>query len=87
LTGAPLFIPALRNLLTPWLLPDIPEGAVVAFVTSEGNAGDVSYVGVGRIAASGGLRGAVERRKRHLQTGVDADEGKLAEILCIVGDQ
>lgn len=87
LTGASLFIPAVRNISTPWKLPDVHESAIVAFVTGEGNGTQVSCVGVGRVAATGGMRGAVERRMKHLHQGVDADEGKLCDVLCIIGDQ
>lgn len=86
-TGAPLFIPAVKNLSNPWLLPDVPEGSLVAFVTSESHGTEVSYVGIGRMMAPGGLRGAVERRMKHLHQGSDADEGKLCDVLCILGDQ
>jgi len=68
-------------------LPDVPTNGIVAFVTSEGNKDEVSYVGVGRVAATGGTKGAAERRKHHLETGKDVDEGKLCDVLCIVGDQ
>jgi translation initiation factor 2D len=47
----------------------------------------VRYVGVGRIMAEGGMRGAVERREQVLREGVDRDEGKFCDILCIIGDQ
>ncbi|ORY26308.1 hypothetical protein BCR39DRAFT_541242 [Naematelia encephala] len=86
LAGAPLFIPAVKNLSDPTLLPDVPEGAVVAFVTSERNDQNVRYVGVGRLVAPGGLRGAVDRHVRNLQEGKDVDEGRFCEVLCIEGD-
>ena len=86
LTGAPLFIPALRNLRTPHLLPDVPEGGLVAFVTSESGE-EVRYVGVGRVVAKGGMRGARERRVSKLGKGAEEDEGRFCEVLCIIGDQ
>ena len=87
LTGAPLFVPALRNLSRPHLLPDVPENGLVAFVVSKDNGLEVSYVGVGRVAAKGGVRGAVERRTRKLKANTDDDEGKFCDILCIIDDQ
>lgn len=88
-TGAPLFIPAVRNLRRPWLLPDVDEGAIVAFTTAAAgrDSEDVQYVGIGRVAAKGGMRAAVDAREKHLAEGVDRDEGKFCDILCIVGDQ
>lgn len=89
LTGAPLFIPALRNMDRPWLLPDVAEGALVAFVTADDSSSKdmVQYVGVGRMAARGGVRGAWERRMKHLKEGADVDEGKFCDVVCIKGDQ
>jgi translation initiation factor 2D len=88
LTGAPLFIAAVKNLRKPWLLPDIPKDSIVAFTSAvTGNSGEVIYVGVGKVASEGGVRGAVERRAKVLDEGVDKDEGKFCDILCIVGDQ
>lgn len=86
-TGAPLFLPAVKHITRPWLLPDLPESSIVAFVISpEGNE-TVEYLGVGRIAAKNGTKEAVERFMRHRQEGADVDEGKFADILCIKGDQ
>lgn len=87
-TGAPLFIGAVRNLARPWLLPDIAEGQVVAFVSAPaGDASDeVQYVGVGRMVAKGGMRGAWERRVEAMKSDVDVDEGRFCEVLCIHGD-
>lgn len=87
LTGAPLFVPALRNLSTPYLLPDVPEHGLVAFAISKDNGREVSYVGVGRVAAKGGVRGAVERRIQKLKADKDVEEGKFCDILCIIDDQ
>jgi len=97
LTGAPLFIAAVKNLREPWLLPDVPTGSLVAFTTfsssflSDSDTGkpivEVRYVGVGRVVAEGGMRGAVERRKQVLDEGVDKDEGRFCDVLCIIGDQ
>jgi translation initiation factor 2D len=87
LTGAPLFIAAVKNLRKPWLLPDIPKDTIVAFTTAYGDEDGVRYVGVGRIMSEGGMRGAVERREQVLREGVDRDEGKFCDILCIIGDQ
>lgn len=87
LTGAPLFIAALRNLPRPHLLPDVPEGGLVAFVTSEKNDLNVSYVGVGKVAAEAGVKGAVQRRIRKLNEDLDVEEGKFCDILCILNDQ
>ena len=86
LTGAPLFVPALRNLSRPHLLPDVPKGGLVAFVTSLDNGLEVSFVGVGRVVAEGGTRGAVERRLQKLRADADTDEGKFCEVLCILDD-
>ncbi|WWC94546.1 hypothetical protein V866_001392 [Kwoniella sp. B9012] len=88
LTGAPLFIPAVRNLSKPWLLPDVQEGQLVSFVSSSSNGmEDVRYVGVGRVVAKGGMKGALERRIDNLQNeGGEKEEGKFADILCIIDD-
>lgn len=70
------------------MLPNLPEGSIVAFVTSPDDNSDlVEYLGVGRIAAKGGTKAALERFMRHRREGVDVDEGKFADILCIHGDQ
>jgi translation initiation factor 2D len=89
LTGAPLFIAAVKNLRKPWLLPDIPSGAIVAFTTASerGEGEGVVYVGIGKVVSEGGMRGAVERREKVLEEGVDRDEGKFCDIMCIIGDQ
>lgn len=87
LTGAPLFVPALRNLSRLWYIPDVPEGGIVAFAISEKNDLDVSYIGIGRVVAKGGVRGAVERRLQKLRSDTDVDEGKFCEVLCIKDDQ
>jgi translation initiation factor 2D len=86
LTGAPLFIAAVRYLRKPSLLPDVPIGSIVAFTTASSGS-EVRYVGVGRIVAEGGMRGAVERRRQVLEEGVERDEGRFCDILCIIGDQ
>nr|XP_018262747.1 translation initiation factor 2D [Kwoniella dejecticola CBS 10117]OBR84905.1 translation initiation factor 2D [Kwoniella dejecticola CBS 10117] len=88
LTGAPLFIPAVRNLSTPWLIPDIQEGQLVAFVSSASNGtANVQYIGVGRVVAKGGMRSALERRIDNLRNeGGEKEEGKFADILCIIDD-
>ncbi|KAK6909750.1 translation initiation factor 2D [Kwoniella mangroviensis CBS 10435] len=88
LTGAPLFIPAVRNLSKPWLLSDVQEGQLVTFVSSPSNGiEDVRYVGVGRVVAKGGMKGALERRIDNLQNeGGEKEEGKFADILCIIED-
>ncbi|WVQ99704.1 hypothetical protein IAU59_006845 [Kwoniella sp. CBS 9459] len=87
LTGAPLFIPAVRNLSKPHLLPDLQEGDLVAFVNSPNNQLDnVQYIGVGRITAKGGMKGAVERRIENLKGGGEREEGKFCDILCIIDD-
>ncbi|WVW84182.1 hypothetical protein I302_106212 [Kwoniella bestiolae CBS 10118] len=88
LTGAPLFTPAVRNLSKPWLLPDLQEGQLVSFVSSPSNGTeDVSYIGVGRVAAKGGMKGALERRIDNLRNdGGEKEEGKFADILCITDD-
>jgi translation initiation factor 2D len=86
-TGAPLFVPAVKNLSTPNMIPDVPEDGLVALVTSEANDEQVQYVGVGRIAAKGGVRAAVERRMKNLRDRNDVDEGKFCDILCIMNDQ
>lgn len=87
LTGAPLFVPALRNLSRLWLIPDVPEGGIVAFAISQDNGSQVEYIGVGRVVAKGGVRGAVERRIQKLRNDEDTDEGKFCDILCIRDDQ
>jgi translation initiation factor 2D len=94
LTGAPLFIAAVRHLREPWLLPDVPCGALVAFTTfsstfssTSGPVEEVRYIGIGRVVAEGGMKGAVERRRQVLDEGVDRDEGRFCDILCIIGDQ
>jgi translation initiation factor 2D len=98
-TGAPLFIPAVKNLRRPWLLPDVAEGTIVAFTTAANPAGsssstshdgggeEVVYLGIGRVAARGGMRGALELREKNMKDGQDRDEGRFCDILCIVGDQ
>jgi hypothetical protein len=48
---------------------------------------EVRYIGIGRVVAEGGVRGAVERRRQVLDEGVDRDEGRFCDILCIIGDQ
>lgn len=95
LTGAPLFIAAVRHLREPWLLPDVPSGSLVAFTTFQSSfpssdsktVEEVRYIGIGRVVAEGGMRGAVERRRQVLDEGVDRDEGRFCDILCIIGDQ
>jgi translation initiation factor 2D len=87
LTGAPLFLPAVRYLSQPHLLPDIAQNGLVGFVTSPGNGMDVSYVGVGRVVADGGMKGAWERRRLNIRDGKEVDEGRFCEILCIIDDQ
>lgn len=72
---------------TPWKLPDVGEGDVVALAADKEGDGRVSYVGVARVVAKGGLGEALERLLRHRREGVDRDEGKFADILCIEGDQ
>jgi len=72
---------------TPHLLPDVAEGEIVALVTDTQGDGKVSYVGVARVVAKGGLREALERLLKHRAEGVDRDEGKFADILCIIDDQ
>ncbi|RSH89032.1 hypothetical protein EHS25_002694 [Saitozyma podzolica] len=86
LTGAPLFLPAVRHLPRPHLLPDVPEGAVVAFATSPSGDESVEYVGVGKVVSRGGLRGARDRLMKHRSEGVDVDEGKFCDVMCISGD-
>lgn len=86
LSGAALFLPAVRHLHKPWRLPKVAAGAVVTFVAPVSDAG-VSYVGVGRVVATDGLEGALERLVKHRTEGVERDEGKFADILCIVDDQ
>ena len=86
-TGAPLFLPAVRNLQQPHLTPDVPEGGLVAFVVSEDNDREVRYVGAGRVVARGGVKGAVERRTQNLKDGRDVDEGKFCDILYMINDQ
>lgn len=44
-------------------------------------------MGIGRVVAEGGMRGAVERRRQVLEEGVDRDEGRFCDVLCIIGDQ
>lgn len=87
LTGAPLFLPAVRHLPRPHLLPDVPEGAVVAFAISSAGDESVEYVGVGKVVSRGGLRGARDRLMKHRNEGVDVDEGKFCDVMCISGDQ
>ena len=60
---------------------------MVAFVSSSKGDDEVQYVGVGRVVAAGGIRGAVERLTRHRSEGVEVDEGKFCDILCFAGDQ
>lgn len=85
-TGAPLFLPAVRNMAKPWLLPDVGEGDIVGLVSDTEGNGKVSFVGVARVVARGGLRDQLERLLRHRAEGVDRDEGKFADILCIIND-
>lgn len=86
LAGAPLFIGAVRDLPRPHLLPDIPEGGLVAFVIApQGDeSNQVQYAGVGKLVSPGGMKGAWERRGR---AKVGDEEGVFCEILCIIGDQ
>ncbi|KAL1411375.1 hypothetical protein Q8F55_002331 [Vanrija albida] len=86
LTGAPLFLPAVRHMGTPWRLPDVGEGQLVALAADTAGDGTVSYVGVGRVVAKGGLREALGRLIRHRSEGVERDEGKFCDIMCIVDD-
>ena len=86
-TGAPLFLPAVRNLNNPHLLPDVLEGNLVAFVTSEDNGNEVRYVGLGLVVAANGVRGAVDRRRRNRQEGRDVEEGKFCEVVYMINDQ
>lgn len=86
-TGAPLFLPAVRHMGRPHLLPDVGEGELVALVADTEGDGRVSYVGVARVVANGGLREALGRLLRHRAEGVERDEGKFADILCIIDDQ
>lgn len=86
-TGAPLFLPAVRHMGTPWRLPDVGEGQLVALAADTAGDGNVSYVGVGRVVAKGGLREALARLIRHRSEGVDRDEGKFCDIMCIIDDQ
>ncbi|TXT09017.1 hypothetical protein VHUM_02491 [Vanrija humicola] len=85
-TGAPLFLPAVRHMGTPWRLPDVGEGQLVALAADTAGDGNVSYVGVGRVVAKGGLREALGRLIRHRSEGVDRDEGKFCDIMCIIDD-
>lgn len=87
LTGAPLFIPAVRNIDKPHRLPAVKKNQLVAFVTSPTKDDNVHYIGVGRVAAEGGMKGAWERRLDHLMDGGDREEGKFSDILCIIDDQ
>ena len=87
MTGAPLFLPAVRNLHRPHLLPQVPKGGLITFVTSEGNNDQVSYIGVGRVVAEGGVGGAVERRRWNLEQRRDVEEGRFCEMLCLLDDQ
>jgi translation initiation factor 2D len=48
---------------------------------------DVQYVGLGRLVARGGMRGAWERREKVVKEDLDVEEGKFCNILCIIGDQ
>ncbi|WWC69900.1 uncharacterized protein I206_103843 [Kwoniella pini CBS 10737] len=89
LTGAPLFIPAVRNLSKPFLIPDLEENQLVAFVSSDSNSTEnVKYIGIGKIVAKGGMKGALERRLNNLKNdkGEIKEEGKFADILCIIDD-
>jgi translation initiation factor 2D len=47
----------------------------------------VEYVGVGKVVSRGGLRGARDRLMKHRSEGVDVDEGKFCDVMCISGDQ
>ncbi|OXG29680.1 translation initiation factor 2D [Cryptococcus neoformans Ze90-1] len=85
-TGAPLFIPAVRNIDKPHRLPAVNKNQLVAFVTSPTKNNCVHYIGVGRVAAEGGMKGAWERRVDHLMDGGDREEGKFSDILCIIDD-
>ncbi|ORX35611.1 hypothetical protein BD324DRAFT_642848 [Kockovaella imperatae] len=85
-TGAPLFLPAVRNLNNLHLIPDVPEGGVVAFVASDNNGSEVRYVGAGIVVAQGGIRGAVERRKRNRSEGREVEEGKFCDVLYMIND-
>lgn len=89
LTGAALFLGAVRNLHKPWKLPTVPENTMVALVApvDPKQPGKVAYVGVGHVVAKGGLAGALERRVRHMNEGVDHDDGKFCDIMCIIDDQ
>lgn len=87
LTGAPLFLPAVRYMSTPWRLPDVGEGDVVGLVADTDGSGRVRFVGVAKIVAKGGLRDQLERLLRHRSEGVERDEGKFADILSIIDDQ
>ncbi|GMK53938.1 hypothetical protein CspeluHIS016_0105240 [Cutaneotrichosporon spelunceum] len=84
LAGAALFLPAVRHLQTPWRLPQLAPGSIFALVA--GGSGDVSYVGIGRVAAADGLEGALTRLVKHRTEGVECDEGKFADIICITDD-
>ncbi|XAO21936.1 hypothetical protein I312_100693 [Cryptococcus bacillisporus CA1280] len=86
LTGAPLFIPAVRNIDKPHRLPALNKNQLVAFVTSPTKDDSVHYIGVGRVAAEGGMKGAWKRRVNNLMDGSDREEGKFSDILCIVDD-
>ncbi|WVQ79675.1 hypothetical protein IAT38_001775 [Cryptococcus sp. DSM 104549] len=86
LTGAPLFIPAVRNINQPHLLPQVGKDQLVSFVTSPGRNDEVHYVGVGRVVSRGGMKGAWERRLENLNGCGDKDEGKFADVLCIIDD-
>jgi translation initiation factor 2D len=44
-------------------------------------------VGVGRVVAEGGMKGAWERRRDNIRNNKDVEEGKFCDILCIHGDQ
>lgn len=85
-TGAPLFLPAVRHMATPWRLPDVGEGELVALAADKGDGG-VTYVGIARVVAKGGLKEALERLLKHRSEGVEVDEGKFADILTITDDQ
>ncbi|WWC89007.1 uncharacterized protein L201_003924 [Kwoniella dendrophila CBS 6074] len=88
LTGAPLFIPAVRNLSKSWLIPDLKEGDLVSFVTSPNNSiENVNYIGVGRIVTKGGTKQALENRINNLTNdNGEKEEGKFCDILCIIDD-
>ncbi|KAL7422036.1 hypothetical protein Q5752_003809 [Cryptotrichosporon argae] len=84
LTGAPLFFAAVRNTATPWLLPDVAEGGLVALAAGP-SPDALSYVAVGRVVSPGGVRGALETRRKAVD-GAVSEEGRFCDILCIIDD-